>query len=306
MGVTIREVVQTMVSRGYKVSERTLKYYCDLGLLPEPGKEGGYKSGVRLVFPDEDAVLSQLAKIFELKGRGFKLSEIRESFANEEAKAALQLRKRSLKQYHEINGRYYFHLDDVLGRLIGDRNSPYRYADSMGALLDEFIKVRVPASRDFVEKCTDEVEMKGLYITPWSYKGVLVYEIDDLYRAKHWIKLKTEYSFEWETLVSLYKKHLKNMKKYFFWPEPDGVRFSELSIKWKIQNYANLLGIKIWDYVQYIRTGGVLIDLDSPGFFSWDARYESVDDFVEDFLRGHCAFVPGHDEGQDMFLNRNS
>ena len=80
--LSTEEVLAESRKLGLEVSERTLKYYVSLGLLPKPGKHPSGQVDRRvLFFPAE--VLSTLEQIRRLKQEGFSLEQVRQFQAGE-------------------------------------------------------------------------------------------------------------------------------------------------------------------------------------------------------------------------------
>jgi len=74
--ITIDELTTIMIKNGYKIKKSQIRYYIRLGLMTETKKVGGYKTGVKLYFVNEKETVERLELIFELKGKGWELSEI--------------------------------------------------------------------------------------------------------------------------------------------------------------------------------------------------------------------------------------
>lgn len=82
------EVISEARRLGIEVSERTLRYYVSLGLLPKPGRHPSEGVDQRvLFFPGE--ILEQLEEIRRLKDSGFTLDQIRQFVAGT-ARAGLE------------------------------------------------------------------------------------------------------------------------------------------------------------------------------------------------------------------------
>ncbi len=293
--VTIDELVGELANRGYRITHRAVKYYLDLGLLPQPDKRGGYGQGVRLVFPDKGVVLAKLLRIFELKGRGYKLSEIRHLILEEHCKEAIEKKREELKRYIKIQDRFYFVIDD----LDSSRGRYSKYStNSLSSILlsPEVMEMHEPTkfNLDFVESACEELETRGLYLPTHLYQNQSAYRLAAMYEAYGCLDIRREWDIEWDLFESLLKKHSENLSKYFYWPVPDNVRISEASIGFMQRNLLNQFGIWLGGYLSAIRDGFI-----SDSFHS---RYDNVYIFIRDFLAGDCAFVPFTEYQNTHFL----
>ena len=84
--MTLKQLTTRIQRKGYRVSERTIKYYSEIGLIP---KSTGCcpKCGEQIDLHFSNSRFTEesfkvLVKIFELKGRGYKLKEIKEEVAS--------------------------------------------------------------------------------------------------------------------------------------------------------------------------------------------------------------------------------
>lgn len=280
--ISINELAKELLSKGYKVTPRTIKFYIERGLLPKPKKQGGYREGVRLIYQDKEEALTKLLQIFELKGRGFKLSEIAEALKKQGREEAFNRHRAYLKRFKEINEHFFFTLGNAPD---GQR---YKYGDSLKDFLTD----------PDVKNDANEVEKRGFFKTPYIYENRVVYDLDILIAPLSWIELKQKYAIEWNILEELFKKHKENFHKSVKWPNVDGVRFSEAWIGYHRQWALNFFGSHLLEYIKGIYEG-FLDEWGDDDSFILDFKYRAVTLFVEDFLSGNCAFVPPPYGGSD-------
>lgn len=280
--ISINDLVKELIGKGYKIRPRTIKYYIEQGLMPEPKKQGGYREGVRLVFPDKEEALARLVKIFELKGRGFKLSEIDKFLKDQKREKAPSKHKEYLKSFIEVGGRFY----QILKREPDGESQ--KYADSLKDILTDLED----------KKDADEVEGQGFFITPYMYQNRVVYHLDMLIEPLSWIELRRKYGIKWHILQALFEKHKKNFDRDVHWPDPDGVRFSEAWIGYHRQWALNFFGSHLVEYIKGIHEG-FLDEWGDDDSFILDFKYRNMDIFIKDFLSGKCAFVPPPYGGRD-------
>jgi len=304
--MTIQELVERMTSAGFKITPRTVKFYIERGLLPEPVKRGGYGEGVRLVFEDPEKAVERLQFIFSLKGRGFKLSEIRSEIDKLEEAERLLRAKTELERYVEIEGRVYYDLGPVSE---DKRLSCQR--------LDILLRESGPNQYDLAScgplelwwEASKQVQALGLCLPQYVSEGALLYDEEALFGPSSWVLLHLEYGLDWDLLRELFEVSKKNLDQFFHWPEPDGERFSSLSIRWARQESENELGIPLKNYLEWM-SNGFSLGGDFPFFGAVNPsyRYTKQDDFVSDFISGRCAFVPMYpsDSGDraEMFLKK--
>lgn len=316
MGLTIKEVVEKMRADGYKLTENTLKYYLSKDLLPEPKKIGKYGKGVKLVFREENEILSRLRKIFELKGKGYKLSDISKEIEREKIEELYEERKKELNGYFEKDGNFYEELDlpptwekhnilEVAGDDLRTIRAFSTYDPSNFLFHDatyERSGLRRIGKGGRPVNALKEVLQRGLFATTLTNHGNLIYLLKDFEDyISPWIKLIEEYPIELPVLEALSNKHKENLQNLCYWPEPDGVRFTVEYIENAKRIHLNGLGGMILNYITWIREGFVAVFSDGGlgGFFSpppvlsfvSDFKYDSVDGFIEAFLQGECAFV---------------
>lgn len=295
--ITINELVEKLGNEGYKITPRTVKHYIDQGLLSRPWKHGGYKEGVRLVFEDEDLVLSELKEVFRLKGLGYKMSQINKAFSDRRRAKALEEKKIYLKRYIKSKGKYYFKLEEsrIKARTWNNRREYPRYikASNLAELINDDIYKEYELSEcgnlETIKKDANKVEKLGLWIPQYFYKNKPIYDNSDWFNPLRWIKLRREYDFDWSLLKQLFVKCVENEAKYFFWPEPDAVGFR---IDFSRQSLLNGSGSRIFETV-----------LDFTDSFS-NRPYENVNDFINDFLSGKCAYVPTFFEDDPIILKK--
>ncbi len=164
MKATIKDIVNELTDKGYRTNEANLRYYHSLGLLPESEKVGIYQGGVSLIFPDKDRAINTVLRIFEFKGRGYKLSEIGEILKAEREKQEEEACKSELKQYKEVNGKYFLYYDkqpDVYQPI-----KRLRDILSVKELMDECRHACEDSAYriSFRAEDLDEVERRGHYI----------------------------------------------------------------------------------------------------------------------------------------------
>ena len=304
--MTIQELVERMISKGFKVTPRTIKFYIERGLLPEPTKRGGYQEGVRLIFDDPEKALERLHLIFALKGKGYKLSDIRAEIDVLRERERLEKWKSELERYVEIGSRVYYDLGPVSEErslscqrleIVLRESGPYQHdLNSCGPF-----ELRFEASK--------RVQALGLYLPQYVSAGALLYDEDSLWGPSSWVLLHLEYGLDWDVLTQLFEVSKKNLDRFFYWPEPDGERFSSLSIRWDRQESENELGIPLKNYVEWMNKGFSLGgDYPFFGGVNPSFKYLNQDEFISDYISGRCAFVPAYpsDEGDraEMFLKQ--
>jgi len=287
--VSINELVKQLINKGYKTTPRAIKYYIEQGLMPKPEKRGGYREGVRLVFPDKEEALARLFKIFELKGRGFKLSEIEEFLKDEKRKEGASKLWDYFKSFVEIDGRFYLILEKEPD---GKR---YKYADCLkNALID------LDRESEFLHHL-DEVEGRGLFVTPYMYQKKIVYDLDMMTLPLSWVELRRQYDFEWDVLEAIFKKHIHNFDRDFHWPNLDSVQYLKAWVGFHRQWALNFFGADLIEYINWIQKD-FLDAWEDEDMFSTrilDFKYSNINIFIEDFLSGNCAFVPSPFGGSD-------
>ncbi len=309
---TIREIVDDLVGEGYRITARTVKYYIDAGLIPAPDKEGGYKEGVRLVFKNGKIAKERIKRIYELKGRGYKLSEISEALIEEDKTKYFQRVANWLSIYVERDGRFFFEMIDV-------REEPCAVAESLVSLFtdpdnekrSEYARyiVRRSAYKIDTKSYTDfaEVEGRGLIVPTDMINGRTAYD-SSIECAIDYIYLHHNYDLSWNTIESLHKQHIKNFDNYIPLPEADGKRFTREWIGWYRQSELNKFGKYVLEYLTKMANGFAY----KPSIRLkryWDSAYDDLDSFVSDFLESKCAFFAGvefgvHDGEAGMFLRR--
>ncbi len=304
--VTINDIVDEMTSKGYKITNRTIKYYLERNLLPQPEKQGGYREGVKLVFPDKEEVLARLYRIFELKGRGYTLSEIKKTIERERAKELAGKRSEYLQGFIERDGRFYNKSSstnllipqDNLERILLSGEVP-----SFSRETEKLNKLEPIASYHF-----EQIEKSGAVLPIFLIGDKPAYDEFDIPPIVYWLLLRLEYDIEWDIIEALVNKHAENFDRYVFLPEPDGIRFSREFIGWHRQFKLNLLGGLFFEYLELIEDGFMSVGgfADSELTCFWGAEYETLGAMIDDFLRGKCAFVPNlfTSNQQEFFLKR--
>ena len=157
----------------------------------------------------------------------------------------------------------------------------------------------------------DEVEKRGLFVTPYISQKRPVYDLHNMSIPYDWIELRRDYSIEWKTLEALIKKQDENLEKYCHWPNQVGNQFSKAWCGYLRRCALNSFG-GVLVHQFYCIEDGFPDDLPSVNLneghveeytIIYDYKYENVDSFINDFLQGNCAFVPSHplDEG-DIFM----
>ncbi len=74
---TLDKIVNNLSAEGYKITKRTFQFYVQAGLLPKGSRQGQKTGGVKFYYPF--SVIETIKWIFELKSKGFNLSEIKET-----------------------------------------------------------------------------------------------------------------------------------------------------------------------------------------------------------------------------------
>ncbi len=299
MGITVKEITDELRSLGIRTSEDTLKYYLGLGLLPKPDKEGGFREGVRLVFPDREEALSFARRIYELKGLGYKLSEIKEEFRKERRAKIYERRKKSLDNFVEFEGYVYLN--------IPSGSSEGIFASNLGNTVTQefYTNFREWGRFDDLVKSMNMIEEKGFCLAEKIYDSKRFYDDFILNEcASGWMLLRYEWGIDWDMMQSLSQKHCENIDHFFFWPDPDGKVFSDMSIRFMKQQALTEFGWMLNKYFEKVHNGdGALQEDHSHDIrfvrWSWDYLYENTSDMIEDFLTGKCAFVPRY--GGEIF-----
>lgn len=321
--ISFEELAQEMRRQGFKITSRTIrKYTLDDMLMPDTVKAGGYRQGVKRVFPDRVGAIERLRRILELRGKGYTIFEILRTFEDEDNDRAIRRRKNDLKCYILKNGRYYYQLTKKYNSILFQAAS--NITELFKTLLEsnieevELFKVSYKNSKIIYRQGKiywedlKQIEKLSLFHPTFIYKDKFVYNIsklsvNDLTSIEYWYRLKREYKIDFYTLVRIHKRLEWNLKKYFFLPEPDGERFSNAMNGWKRQAQLNKFIIIFFNYLDDIGYGRRVFSGNNEktegDFFEWNSEYLSVDEFISDFLNGKCAFVPAM-EGLHPFLKR--
>ncbi len=85
--ITVDGVINELMNDGFKLSKRTFQYYVQSGLLPKGVRKGTEKGGVQFYYPS--SITKTVKKIFELKGKGHSLDDIKK-FLEERASGAIK------------------------------------------------------------------------------------------------------------------------------------------------------------------------------------------------------------------------
>ena len=300
MKISLTDLVIEMQKRGYRTTSSGIRYYVQKGLLPNPVKIGlGHRSGVQLFFPDKDEVCSRLFNIFELKGRGFKLAEIRDELKDQQRIQLDYQRKIYLDRFLKKNDQFFLKLE---------REPDDRWAKSLGEVLkDPDVSYIYLQNRPCKEDDVDQITNRRLYLASYLYDDQPVYLDHDIWDSFDWLKLRIDHEIHWDTLEALHEKHADNFKKYFFWPDTDGERFTETYLGWRRQMELNSFGKLFKEYIERIITKTLTImSLDYIGEVpvEWDYRYDNIESLIEDFLGGQCAFMPTSDPDVRCFLKK--
>jgi len=305
--MTIQELVEQMKSEGFKITPRTIKFYVEMALMPQPVKRGGYQEGVRLVFEEPEKAIERLRLIFALKGKGYKLSDIRAEIDRVREREKLEKQKSELQRYVEIEGRVYYDLGPVseahflscqrLDILLRE-SGPYQYSFEACGPLEMWLEA------------SKQVQERGFSLPQYVSKGAFLYDETALFGPSSWIIMNLEYDLGWDTLTKLFEVSKKNLDRFFHWPDTDGERVSSLSIRWARQKAENEFGIPLKNYLEWMSEGFSLGD-DYPffGVVNPSFRYSNREEFVSDFVSGRCAFVPMYPDddgpvGAEMFLKK--
>ncbi|MDQ5987908.1 MAG: hypothetical protein CSYNP_03656 [Syntrophus sp. SKADARSKE-3] len=298
MALTTKQLAEELKSRGYRIAERTIKLYHSNGLLPEATKKGEYMKGVSLVFPDE--ALDDLLRIFELKGRGFPLKDIKKDLEEMRWQKLIAAYRKKLSQYVKIDGRYYVHHTNLDPRYYGVFGNLW---EAVFAEETEWAKHKSSRPPGLSEEAMFEIENRGLWQAFRLFEGKVVYDIHlACIESQPWIRLNYEYGFSWDLLTAIFRKHEDNSYKYVLYPSIDGIRFSEESIGVDRRVLLNEFGENLLPYFEFLN-GGEFIQY---GELVRHDRYESIKEFIDAFLSGECAFVPDMEnrEYRKLFLKR--
>jgi DNA-binding transcriptional MerR regulator len=308
MGLSINDLCHYMERMGYRITPYGVKYYIQNKLLPTPIKQsGGYKKGVRLIFPDSAETLTQLKRIFELKGLGYKLAEIKKVVKEEADERFRDKQKRIQEKFIEINGQYVRVLDDEaeIDKRKNDPDEPW--TDDLEKVLFDFLHYVPVVKGDSVN-----VIDRKLHLPMYLYQDKPVYLNDDIHEALSWVSLRREQDITWDTLEALKKKHIENYETHFFLPDVDGIKFSQNRVNWIRQRHLNEFGLMLDNYIGKIinKTIDSLSmkweNFGEPVTSFWDHEYGNIDSFINGFLEGKCTFVPTYDANIRYFLKKLS
>ncbi len=308
---TIREIVDDLVMEGYRITARTVKYYIDAGLIPIPDKEGGYKEGVRLVFKNGKVAKDRIKRIYELKGKGYKLSEISEALIEEDKTKYFHRTTEWLGNFVEREGKFFFTIESEDERIDKVDSIASLMADPANRARGEYLLNRLngsPSKIDFMRNDFIEIEKRNL-VTPINLvKNKASYEISTFSAGVDYILLHRRYDLSWDTIEALHKQNARNFDKYIALPEIDNKRFTREWLGWYRQYELNKFGIYALQYLDrmadgFARKGSTRL------LRYWDSVYEDVDTFVSEFLEGKCAFLYGLGTGpckeeSGVFLRR--
>jgi hypothetical protein len=262
-----------------------------LGLLPPPIKQGIYRGGVSLIFLDKEMIISVLARIYELKGLGYAIKEIKKVIIDERQRTIEMERKEDLVKYIEIDGRYYINSKNEPDNIFFlCTNLPDIILSNEKVIKD--LEIDKIATVDHIKRDAAEIASRGLYVPRCAFNRKAVYNIHDLSAPAQWIVLRRKYGLSWDVLEGIYKKQRENLSKYIFWPEPDGIKFSREKIGYLKQYQLNEFGGHLLEYIEMI-SGNLNSELqDEFSGLYWDYKYDDIQNFIDDFLSGRCAFVP--------------
>lgn len=314
--ITISALAEKMDAKGYKVTPTTIKYYVSEGLLPPTDKMGGYREGVKSFFDNEEEVVERLTKIFQLKGRGFKLAEIRAHLREADRAKAIKIRAEFLKRFRLFKNEYVLEIDDfhreasriILADSFSDAFQPSNIDMITAELQQEW-------SSQIFHPITDwpsRIESLGLFRLTTVHEDKFAIRLDQFRYASYWVAIHREYMIAWDVLDAINKKHIQNFDTYIMFPEIDNKRFTAEHIGYLRQSELNYFGITLHEYLKSIKSS-------STHFFrsgyneqnelqvqvDWDSEYDDVNIFIDDFLHGRCAFV--HQliaDGPTLFLRR--
>ncbi|MFC1896944.1 hypothetical protein ACFL0Q_09885, partial [Thermodesulfobacteriota bacterium] len=123
-----------------------------------------------------------------------------------------------------------------------------------------------------------------------------IFEGMDLAEVISWIKLNYLHGIGWDILERLQKKFREDLEKFAYWPRPDGIRYSEKSIQYEKQRLTSCFCSFLLRVIGGIEHGLLWVRDFNPASdeikVPLDERYDSFGEFVDDFLKGACAFVP--------------
>jgi DNA-binding transcriptional MerR regulator len=280
------EISVNQFAKEHGYTESTIKYYIKQGLMPKPTKRGGYGIGVNLFFDDADYVAGLLDRILELKKFGYKLSDIKDILEKEKANAETF----QAPEYLQRQGRYYRVLDKI-------EKTRSEYCTSLSDLITpEFVKtygLSKYCTPDELKKYAEEIEKRLLIVSLCLYEDKPVYDKYYYEFLDGLIRLHIQRRLTWEQLEALYKKHRKNINKYFYFPNDKSTGWLEYT-KLEVMNSFCLI---LYDYFNSI---------DRQVKQMWDYCYPSVEEFYRDFTEGNCVFLPAAfaGDGVDMFLKK--
>lgn len=305
--VTIAEIVTEMKKEGYKISPTTIKYYIDIGLMPEPDKIGGYGAGVKLSFPDKREALSRLKQIYGFKGRGYKLSEIKLILSKPNVDELKKTNKKYMKQYIEMDGQFLRSLKNPGGYQEYTYENFINFINWRNPINLPDMEISIPFSvpEEFWEDSFITINDLGLYYPTMIYQDKLMLNKPDYSYVAAWMILRHEYDIDWDIQEALFKKHKENMdNKYWFWPKPDNVRFSMEEIETRRREHLNILSGMILGY--FIGAKDDFFKVEPGGGWStgWDYSYDNPHMLIDEFLEGKCAFVREARVNIDTFLVR--
>ena len=276
---TIPDLVERMTADGYKLTARKIKYYIEIGLLRKPLKVAAYRKGVHFEYPNEEYIIERLKRIFELKGRGYKLKEIKEILLEEDVK---EVAKESAKLH-----KRFIHHDRKVYRQVNSANLDklqFHIAPGVKSLAIDLGITSIDPKIDIGDAAM--IDKYGLFFPlRIEEKGIHVFELNkDLELLAAWAQLRNEFGIEWKTLKALCDQHRENLSRYVFWPN-----WSEEVVSWHTRRITNNFPIRLSGYVDRIVKPRLF-----PGYgrVASDYKYQTLDLFIDDFLEERCAFVP--------------
>lgn len=73
--LTVAQIIERLRKEGLELNKRTFQYYVQAGLLPKGLRKGASTGGVRFYYAE--SVVDDLRRIFALKGKGYRLNDIK-------------------------------------------------------------------------------------------------------------------------------------------------------------------------------------------------------------------------------------
>lgn len=307
---------ELLKQHGIKTTVRIIKGMAEKGWLDPYSKAGGYRQGVRLYFDDKQRAIDGIKHIYDLRGLGYKDSEI------DEVVMQIQV-SRNLKEVEEYITAFVIH-DGKPYKLntFPNRKLPYGVLFALGDVLTVH-----PSGEKITEKYLRDADkaLRRFNISPDLFdeiqKRELIAQVDIVNEKPFfwysevlepilsYVGLNMKYGLAWDTIDAIIKRVEGHINRYIFFPEIDEKTFTDAYVRWLQRKFLNCFSCYFESYLEKIDSK--FKNIDSNRYYilmDYCSRYDSVEAFVADFIDGKCAFVFGGDLTQgrqyQMFLRR--